>query len=152
MEESILPDNTGHEACNQTIDELLQLVASQRALLESTIASLDAANQTIATLNSLRALMPTAKTEKRGRGRPRKIDDDAWMIAAFSEWEADFKAANKYAKVTDSAVITWAFEQMFAKHNLPVSKVRSKGYQSKLKTLKNRLGDVRNPVRKLPVK
>lgn len=152
MKATTLPDGIGHEACNQTIDELVQLVASQRALLESTIASLNDANQTMARLKSLMALMPIAKTEKRGRGRPRKTDDDAWMIAAFAEWETGFKAANKYAKATDSDVLTWAFEQMFARHNLPVSKVRSKGFQSKLKTLKNRLGDVRNPVRKLPVK
>lgn len=147
------PDDIAHEACNQTIDELVQLVASQRALLESITASFRAATQTIATLNSVIALMPAAHTTKRGRGRPTKYTDDSWLVETFNNTMLpEFIAANRYAKATDSAVLTWYFSKEFARYGMSASRVRGKVFQSKLKTLKNRLGDARNPISKLPIK
>ena len=145
MKTITLPDGIGHEACNQTIEELVQLVASQRALLESTTASLNAAVQTIATLNSLMALMPAAKTTKRGRGRPTKRTDDSWLVETFNNTMLpEFIAANKNAKSTDSAVLTWYFTKEYARYGWSASRVRGKVFQGKLKTLKNRLGDARD--------
>lgn len=153
MKTITLPDGIGHEACNKTIDDLLQLVASQRGLLESMTATLNAANQTIANFNSLMALMPTAKTEKRGRGRPKKYAADSWLVETFNNTMLpEFVAANRDAKPTDSAVLTWYFTKEFARYGMSASRVRGKVFQSKLKTLKNRLGDARNPIAKLPIK
>lgn len=147
------PDAIGHDACNQTIDELLRLVESQRALLEAMTESLKTANQTIGALNSLMALIPTAKTEKRGRGRPKKNADDSWMVEAFnSTMLPEFIAANPYKKSTDSEVLTWYFTKEYARYRWSASRVRGKVFQGKLKTLKNRLGDARNPIATLPIK
>ena len=137
-----LPDGVGHEACNKTIDELLQLVASQRALLESTTASLKTAVETIAIFNSLMALMPPAKTEKRKRGAPKKKTNDFAILEIF----------NSKKDPSDLDVLTWYFEKEFKRNGLRASRVRSKEFQGKLKTFRNRLGDVRNPIAKLPVK
>ena len=145
MKTITLPDGIGHEACNQTIDELVQLVASQRALLEATTATLNAANQTIATLNSLMALIPPAKTEKRGRGRPTKNTEDLALVEIFNTTMLpEFIAANRHAKPTDSAVLTWYFTKEYARYGWSASRVRGKVFQSKLKTLKNRLGNARD--------
>lgn len=153
MKTITLPDAIGHEACNKTIDDLLQLVASQRALLESATETLNAANQTIATLNSLMAMMPPAKTEKRGRGRPTKHTDDSLLVEAFnSTMLPEFIAANRNAKPTDSAVLTWYFTKEYARYGWSASRVKGKVFQGKLKTLKNRIGDARNPISKLPIK
>lgn len=153
MQTNTMPDGIGHEACDKTIDELLQLVASQRTLLEAATASLNAANQTIATLNSLMALMPPAKSEKRGRGRPIKNTDDSWLVEVFnSTMLPDFVAANKFAKPSDKAVLSWYFTKEYSRYGWSASRVRDKVFQGKLKTLQNRLGDARNPIAKLPIK
>lgn len=148
-----LPDGIGHEACNQTIEKLLELVASQRALIESTTQRLSAANQTIATLHSLIALMPSTRTEKRVRGRPAKRTDDSWLVETFNNTMLpEFVAANRNAKATDTAVLTWYFTKEYARYGWSASRVRGKVFQAKLKTLKNRLGDARHPITKLPIK
>lgn len=153
MKTITLPDAIGHEACNQTIDDLVRLVASQRALLESTTETLNAANQTIATLNSLLTLMPTATTEKRGKGRPKKVTDDSWLLETFNNSILpEFIAANKSTKPTDTAVLNWYFTKEYARHGMSASRVRGKVFQGKLKRMKNRLGDARNPITKLPIK
>lgn len=145
MKTITLPDGIGHEACNQTIDELVQLVASQRTLLEATTATLNAANQTIATLNSLMALIPPAKTEKRGKGRPTKSTEDLALVEIFNTTMlTEFIAANRHAKPTDSAVLTWYFTKEYARYGWSASRVRGKVFQGKLKTLKNRLGNARD--------
>ena len=139
----------GHEACNKTIDDLLQLVAAQRALLESTTASLNAANQTIAALNSLIALMPATKTTKRGRGRPTKHTDDSSLVEIFNNiMLPEFIAANRNAKATDAAVLTWYFTKEYSRYGRSASRVRGKEFQGKLKTLKNRLGNARDRLYK----
>ena len=148
-----LPDGVGHEACNKTIDELLQLVASQRALLESTAASLKTAVETIAIFNSLMALMPPAKTEKRKRGAPKKKTNDFAILKIFnSTLLPEFQAANSKKDPSDLDVLNWYFEKEFKRNGLRASRVRSKEFQGKLKTFRNRLGDVRNLTAKLPVK
>ncbi len=147
------PDAIGHETCNQTIEELLAVVASQQALLESTIASLNTANQTIATLNSLMALIPANSTAKRGRGRPTKVTTDAFLLETFnSTMKPAFVAANQFAKPTDRAVLNWYFEKEYARYGMSASRVRGKVFQGKLKRMKNRLGDARHPIVKLPIK
>jgi hypothetical protein len=145
MKAITLPDGIGHDACNQTIDELVQLVASQRALLESTLASLNAANETISTLNALWALMPTAKTEKRSRGRPKKRIDSHVLLETFNNvMLPEFEAANRRINASDTAVLTWYFTKELAPYGWSANRVSGRDFQSKLKTLKNQLGDARN--------
>lgn len=136
------------EGWGRTVDELEQSGKVLAKINEAGERQNSLLSIAVALAEETRKQLEEAGAVKRGRGRPKKITDDSWMIAAFGEWEADFKAANKYEKATDTNVINWAFEKMFARHNLPVEKVRRKSYQSKLKTFKNRLGDVRNPPRK----
>ena len=153
MKTITLPDSLVHEACNKTIDDLLKLVASQRELLESTTATLEAANQTIANLNSLMALMPSSKSEKRSRGRPKKRTDDAWLVEIFNNTMLpEYIAANRHKKPTDTEVLTWYFTREYARYGWSASRVKGKVFQGKLKTMKNRLGDARNPITKLPIK
>lgn len=146
-----MPDGLGHDDCNATIQDLLRLNESQRALLKATTDSLIAANKTIETLNSLIALAPTPPPEKRGRGRPKKVTDDTWLLEAFNEMKAEYVAANKRLKPTDDAVLTWYFGEMFRRYGSRASKAKSAAFQGKLKRFKNRLGDVRNPIRKTPI-
>ena len=153
MKTITLPDSLGHKACNKTIDDLLKLVASQRALLESTTASLKTAVETIAIFNLLMALMPPAKTEKRGRGAPKKKTNDFELVEIFNSiMLPEFQAANSKKDPSDLDVLNWYFEKEFKRNGLRASRVRSKEFQGKLKTFRNRLGDVRNPIAKLPVK
>ena len=148
-----LSDGMGHEACNQTIDKLLRLVASQRELLESTTASLKTAVETIAILNSVMALMPPAKTEKRGRGAPKKRTNDLALLEIFNSTVLpEFQAANSKKDPSDLDVLTWYFEKEFKRYGQRASRARDKEFQSKLKTFKNRLSDVRNMRPKLPIK
>ena len=146
-------DGIGHEACNQTIEDLLKVVASQRSLLENYYESLNTANQTIATLNSLMTLILTSKTEKRGRGRPAKsTTNDFWLEKFNSTMKPEFIAANKFAKTTDTEVLTWWFVKEFSPHGKSASWIRGKEFQGKLKSIRNMLSDARNPIPKLPIK
>ena len=135
-----------------TIKSLRAEIIELRQLLVKTTASLEAAVSTIATINEVIPLLPSAVPAKRKRGRPIKVTDDSWMLAWFSETEAQFLATNKLKKPTDDAVLTWAFENIFLKHGLRASKARSPDFQKKLKRFKNRLGDARNPIVKTPIK
>jgi phage terminase small subunit len=147
------PVGAGHEGCNQTIQDLLKVIESQRTLLEAQTATLKAANQTIATLNSLLALTPPSKSAKRGKGRPTKHTDDSLLLEIFnSTMLPEFRAANRNVKPTDSAVLTWYFTKEFSRYGWSASRVRGKVFQGKLKTLKNRISDARNPIVKLPIK
>lgn len=138
MDNNSLPSGLGHEACNKLVEELMLLVASQRELLQ-------AANQTIATLNSLMALTAPTKTEKRRQGRPTKNTDDSFLVEIFNnKMRPEFIAANRDENPTDTAVLNWYFTKEYARYGWSASRVRGKVFQSKLKTFKNRLGDARN--------
>ena len=89
--------------------------------------------------------------EKRGRGRPRKVVDDTFLLNAFNEMKAEFQAANKFQKPTDNAVLTWYFGRQFERYGRSASYAKSPEFQSKLKRFQNRLGDVRNPIHKTPI-
>jgi len=147
-----LPDGVSHDDCNQTIDELRKVIAAQRELLESTTATLNAAIQTIDSINAIMQLAPAPAPAKRNRGRPSKVTDDSLLLDGFNSMKADFVAAHKLEKPTDSAVLNWYFEQAFAQYGRRISTVKSKQFQGKLKRLKNRLGDIRNPIVKIPIK
>ena len=88
--------------------------------------------------------------EKRGRGRPRKVVDDTLLLNAFNEMKVEFRAANKFQKPTDNAVLTWYFGRQFERYGESASYAKSPKFQGKLKRFRNRLGDVRNPLRKIP--
>ena len=140
------------DACVETIKSMSGEVAELRQLLAKTMATLEAAVGTIAALNKVMPLLSKAQPLKRGRGRQRKVIDDSWMLEWFAQAKAEFVISNKFIKPTDSAVITWSFEQMFLRHGWRASKAHLPEFQSKLKRFKNRLGDVRNPLVKTPIK
>jgi len=79
------------------------------------------------------------------------VEDDTWLLNAFNEMKADFQAANKYRKPTDNAVLTWYFGRQFERYGKRASHAKSPEFQGKLKRFRNRLGDVRNPIRKTPI-
>lgn len=130
------------EACIQTMKAMqatiLQLQSDNARLHEML---------TIATSN---AIAPTIAPPAKKRGRPNKADADNWLLAEFPRLRAEFVAANPYSNPTDRAVLTWCFGEMMARHGGRASKAKSKAFQSKIKTVLNRLGNVRNPIRKLP--
>jgi hypothetical protein len=134
-------------ACIATIKSMNGEITALHLLLAE-------AMQTIAILKATRPLPPLidSTAPKRKRGRPRTVNDDSWMLEWFKETKTKFIAANKFKKPTDTAVITWSFEQSFLLHSIRISKARSPEFQAKLKRFKNRLGDVRNPIVKVPIK
>lgn len=87
----------------------------------------------------------------RSRGRPRKVEDDTWLLTAFNEMKTEFQAANKFRRASDNAVLTWYFGREFERNGGRASHARSAVFQGKLKRFRNRLGDVRNPIRKGPI-
>ena len=93
----------------------------------------------------------TLAPQKRGRGRPRKVEDDTWLLTAFNEMKAEFQATNKFRRPTDNAVLTWFFGREFERNGGRASHAKSAVFQGKLKRFRNRLGDVRNPIRKSPI-
>ncbi|MBC7609378.1 MAG: hypothetical protein H7228_07345 [Polaromonas sp.] len=129
------------DACKATISAMSTEMAALRDLLK----------QSTDMLNAAMSLQPIATPAKGRRGRPKKVIDDGWMLEAFTEIKAEYIAANKGLKPTDDAVLTWYFGEMFLKHGSRASKAKSSKFQSKLKRLKNRLGDVRNPISKTPI-
>lgn len=140
------------DACKATMSAMSEEMAAQRDLLRQSNETLNSAIQTIGALNEAISFQTAAIPAKRGKGRPRKVTDDRWMLDAFSKMKAEFIASNKFAKPTDAAVLTWYFEQEFSRHGLRVSKVRGAAYQGKLKHFKNRLGAIRRTLVKIPIK
>lgn len=140
------------DACKATIAAMSEVMAAQRDLLIQSSDTLNSAIQTIGALNEAISLHTAAIPAKRGKGRPRKVTDDRWMLDAFSKMKAEFIASNKFAKPTDTAVLNWYFEKVFSGYGLRVSKVKSAAYQGKLKRFKNRLGAIRRTFVKIPIK
>lgn len=139
-------------SCAETINAQRVVISELRDQLEQTRAMLATAMSMNTVLVELAEAIPNRNDpKKRGRGRPKKIIDDTWMLAAFAEWRAEFVVANKFAAPTDNAVLTWQFEQMAVRQGLAL-RVRSPAFQRKLKTFRNRLSDVRNTRPKLPDK
>lgn len=128
--------------CSQTMESMRVEIAELRELLKRTTDMLSA----------FTSLHPVATPPKKGRGRPQKVTSDIWLLDAFDKMKTEFMAVNKLEKPTDSAVITWYFAREFLRLDMRESKARSPAFQSKLKRLKNRLGDIRNPIRTLPIK
>ena len=140
------------DACIETIKSMSAEIIELRQLLANTTATLESAVATIATINEALPMLPNAQPVKRGRGRPRKVTDDSWMLEWFEKTKAEFVAANRFKKPTDDAVLTWSFEKAFLSYGMRASKAHSKAFQSKLKRFKNRLGNERNPLVKNPIK
>lgn len=147
-----LHDDAEHEELDKSIEDLRKVIVYQRELMQSMTETLESQNQTIDALISVIPLLPVLVPSKRGRGRPKKVTDDRWLVEAFSTMKSEFITANKLTKPTDTAILNWYFEQVFAKYGRSASKVHGSEFQGKLKRLKNRLGDARNPIRKIPIK
>lgn len=151
MKNFALPVDTEHEAFDKSIEDLRKVIVSQRELLQSMTETIESQNQTIDALISAIPLQTVLVPSKRRRGRPIKVTDDRWLVEAVSTMKSEFIAAKKFTKPTDTAVLNWYFEQEFAKFGIRAAKIHSKEFQGKLKRLKNRLGDARNPNRKIPI-
>jgi hypothetical protein len=147
-----LHDDAEHEAFDESIEDLRKVLASQRELMQSMIETIESQNQTIDALISVIPLLPVLVPSKRRRGRPKKVIDDRWLVEEVTTMKSEFIASNKFTKPTDTAVLNWYFEQVFAKYGIRAAKVYSEEFQGKLKSLKNRLGDARHPIRKIPIK
>lgn len=132
------------EACREAMRAQAEEIKALRAMLETAMTLAHQATQ------KLEAGSTTALT-KRGRGRPKKVTDDAWLIDAFNDMRAAFIKDKPRTKPTDQAVLAWWFKREFVTHGMS-----QRGFEfwsaQRLKVLKNRLGDVRNPVRGLPGK
>lgn len=119
------------------VERLLHDNQQQRRLLE--------AFQGVVTL-----LMSTTRGRdrpKKGVGRPAKsAEDDRMLAAAFASMKTEYMAANPGAEGGDNAVLTWYFERVFQQGGVRGSRARSKEFQAKLKTIRNRLGDYRNKL------
>lgn len=147
-----LHDDAEHEAFDTSIEDLRKVFVSQRELMQSMIETIESQNQTIDALISVIPLLPVLVPSKRRRGRPIKVTDDRWLVEAVSTMKSEFNAVNKFTKPTDTAVLNWYYEQVFTKYGIRAAKVHSIEFQGKLKRLKNRLGDARNPIRQIPIK
>lgn len=87
------------------------------------------------------------------RGRPTKAYRvDAEFLEWFDRERAAFSAANPGARASDSAVLTWSYKRQFLEWGLRSSRVDSSDFQAKLKSIRNQMSDLRNPVKKLPKK
>jgi hypothetical protein len=132
------------DACVATIKTLTEVIESLRA----DNAALH--EQLIKTLSANPPPPVQSETHKRGIGRPKKNIDDSWMLEWFPRARAEFIAANKYVEPTDNAVLTWHFERLFSDLGRRPSRARSRVFQGKLKTIRNRLSDARNSQVKRP--
>lgn len=132
------------DSCMQTIKDMRAEISALQDLLRRTQDTLAIA------LQAVQSQAPKAHLPAK-RGRPRKVDDDSWLLEAFSTMKAEFIAANRLKKPTDGAVLTWYFAKEFQRHGLRESRALTPEFSSKLKRLRNRLGDVRNPTRKTPI-
>lgn len=140
------------EGWGNAVVELEQAVANAAMLRESLDLQLRRSKLTsdILTfcLSNQRPVRPSIKV----RGRQSKDIDPQLMLSAFEGMLSEYVAANPFEKPSDPKVLTWWFEKQFASMGLRTTTVRTSKFQAKLKTLRNRLSDIRNPIRKLPVK
>ncbi len=92
-------------------------------------------------LHNAMTMIPTQPTTKRGRGRPKKHGE--FNLASWYEREClpKFKAHNQGISAGVQKVLTWHFQQVFRELGQNPLKVNSKDYQSKLKTMVNRISD-----------
>ena len=130
------------------LHELDACKASMSAMSEEMAALRDLLKQTTDMLITPMSILPTTAPTKKVRGGQRK--DDGWILDAFSKMKAAFIAANHLKRPTDDAVITWYFEQEFNRLGLRERRASDAVFTRKLKRFKNRLGNVRNPIFKLP--
>lgn len=94
-----------------------------------------------------------ASQQNRRRGRPTKAHRvDVEYLEWFERERAAFSLANPGARASDSAVLTWSYKRQFSEWGLRPSRVDTSAFQAKLKSIRNQISDLRNPVRKLPKK
>lgn len=128
------------EACQETMRAQAEEIKALRTMLGLMTALLDDA------YGQLKPDPASAAPVKRARGRPRKVIDDAWLVEAFDAMRAEFVDANPRMKPTDEEVLRWWFRREFVRAGVPLPRSFDRWRESKLKTLRNRLGDARNPI------
>jgi hypothetical protein len=123
------------EVCRETMRAQAEEIKALRAMLETAMTLAHQANQRLEAGSS-------AALTKRGRGRPKKVADEAWLVDAFNDMRAAFIKAKPRTKPTDQAVLNWWFKREFVIHGMGL---RGFDFWSdrKLKVLKNRLGVAR---------
>ena len=123
------------EACREAMRAQAEEIKALRAMLETAMNLAHQATQKLEAGSS-------AALTKRGRGRPKKVTNEAWLIDAFNDMRAAFIKSKPRTKPTDQAVLAWWFKREFVTHGMS-----QRGFEfwsdQKLKVLKNRLGAAR---------
>jgi hypothetical protein len=90
--------------------------------------------------------------KKRGRGRPRKVtpETDSKLLAFFETARDEFVLALPGKRPTVGAVLTWQFERDCVQVGVGAHRAHSAEFKKKLKTMRNRVSDARNPTKKNP--
>jgi hypothetical protein len=83
--------------------------------------------------------------KKKKRGRPEKDASTMSDLDLFSSMNADYMAEHPGSAPSDKEVIEWCVKQTLAKYGLRASRVYEKSVQAKIKTLRNRISEARNP-------
>lgn len=128
------------DACQQTMRAQAEQIKAMRAMLGVATTLLEEATQQLKVARAVNA--PT----KRGRGRPKTVGDDAWLVEAFDRMRVEFVEAKPRTKPTDQAVLAWWFKREFIRARVPLPRAFDRWCDSKLKTLRNRLSDARHPI------
>lgn len=147
LEEAAALESTCSDLQRQNEQLLEKLVATQERLI-----SLFEERRTLSQESVGSPLDDQLPHDKR-RGRPRKLHRiDAQFLEWFEGERIAFSEANPGTRKSDAAVLTWSYKRQFLEWGLRPSRVDSKEFQGKLKSIRNQISDLRNPVRKLPEK
>jgi hypothetical protein len=134
------------------IDSCLQLVRTQseeivqlQALLAKAMTLLDAAVTQLANRSHT--------VPKRHKGRPRKFDDPAKLLAAFESMRSEFRTAHpRSIKPSDLTVLRWWFKREFKRSNTEPREGLLLWEERRLKTFRNALSAARKSTRTHPGK
>lgn len=128
----------------------------QASLVQSLLAEIKEQRRLLATFSDAVTLLSSELESRASKGvqkprprpgRPPKTAEDTKVLAeAVENIRAEYTAAHPGAEVGDNVVLTWHFERMFQQRGIRGSRARTREFQAKLKTLRNRLGDYRNKL------
>ena len=134
---------------NAAFSELEAALADKTQMIHELQAMLKSQGEMLTLIISL---VVKKEAPKRQRGRPKKNIDDDWLLAKFKEMQSEFLLANPSIPPSDDKVLNWYFVREFEKHGIVQNRTQRTAFAGKLKTMKNRISDARNPRFRNPVK
>jgi hypothetical protein len=128
------------DSCLQLIRAQSEEIAQLQAMLSKAMTLLDTAVTQLANRSDT--------VPKRNKGRPRKFDDPAKLLAVFDSMQSEFRTAHpRLTKPSDLTVLRWWFKREFKRSNTEPRGGFLLWEERRLKTFRNALSAARKATR-----